>query len=132
MRRKTCFIAFELALGWLMISAGTALPADEAAAVAGTWEVSIEAPRGTFTQTLRLQQDGNAVKGTLTGRRGESPVEGSVTGNKINFTVKRETPNGTFTLEYSGAVDGDSTKGTVHSERYDGEWTAKRTSGSGK
>ena len=132
MERKSCFVAFALALSWLMISAGTALPADEAAAVAGTWEVSIEAPRGTFTQTLKLQQDGNAIKGTLTGRRGESPVEGSVAGNKINFTVKRETPNGTFTMEYSGAVDGGSMKGTVHSERFDGEWTAKRASGSGE
>ena len=132
MRKKTCFVAFALALGWLMISAGTASAADEAAAVAGTWEVSVETPRGTSTRTLKLQQDGNTIKGTLTGRRGESPVEGSVSGNKISFTVKRETPNGTFTMEYSGAVDGDSMKGTVHSERFDGEWTAKRASGSGK
>lgn len=129
MRRKTCFVAFALAFGWLLISAGTALAADEPAKVAGTWEMSFEGPRGTFTRTLKLQQDGSTIKGTLTGRRGEAPLEGSVEGNKISFTVTRETPNGTFTLEYAGTVDGDSMKGTVHSQRFDGEWTAKRMTG---
>jgi len=68
----------------------------------------------------------------LTGRRGESPLEGSVTSDKVSFTVKRETPNGTFALEYAGTVDGDSMKGTVHSERFDGEWAAKRASDTGE
>jgi hypothetical protein len=91
--------------------------------------MTFESPRGTRTQTLTLEQDGGAIKGTLEGRRGPAPLEGSVTGNEIKFTVKRETPNGTFTLEYTGTVDGDAMKGKVHSERFDGEWTAKRTGG---
>jgi hypothetical protein len=132
MRRKTYFIGLALALGWLMISAGMALAADPAASVSGSWEMSIESSRGTRTQTLKLEQDGNNIKGTLTGRRGESPVAGSVTENKIKFTLTRETDNGTFTIEYSGDVAGDSMKGTFHSERFDGEWTAKRAGGSGK
>jgi hypothetical protein len=132
MKRKTGFLAVALVLGWLLMSAGMALAADEAAKVAGSWEMSIESPRGTFTQALKLEQDGNNIKGTLTGRRGESPVAGSVTGNKIKFTLTRETDNGTFTIEYSGTVEGDSMKGTSHSERFDGEWTAKRAGGSGK
>jgi hypothetical protein len=79
-----------------------------------------------MTQTLTLQQDGGTLKGTLKGKRGEAPVTGSVTGNKISFTVTRDTPNGSFTIEYSGTVDGDSMTGTAHSERFDGKWTAKR------
>ena len=62
----------------------------------------------------------------MKGQRGEAPLEGSVTGNNITFTVKRETPNGTFTVEYSGTVEGDSMKGKSHSERFDGTWSAKR------
>ena len=88
--------------------------------------MSAETPRGTMTQTLTLQQDGSTLKGTLKGQRGEAPVTGSVTGNKITFTVTRDTPNGSFTIEYSGTVDGDSITGTSHSERFDGKWTAKR------
>ena len=105
---------------------GSAIGADEPAKVTGSWEMSIETPRGTMTQTLTLQQDGSTLKGTLKGQRGEAPVTGSVTGNKISFTVTRDTPNGSFTIEYSGTVDGDSMTGTAHSERFDGKWTAKR------
>jgi hypothetical protein len=132
MKRSTCLLAFALALGAPLIWSGSVMAADEPAKVAGTWEMTSEGPRGTMTQTLTIQQDGGTIKGTLEGRRGPAPLEGSVTGNKISFTVKRETPNGTFTLEYTGTVDGDSMKGNVHSERFDGEWTAKRTSGSGQ
>jgi hypothetical protein len=111
---------------------GTARTADEPAKVAGTWEMTFAGPMGTRTQTLKIQQDGSAIKGTITGRRGESPLEGSLTGNKISFTVTRETPNGTFKLDYTGTVDGDAMKGTVHSELFDGKWTAKRTTATGE
>ena len=132
MKRKAYFLAFALACGLLLTLRSKAIAADEPAKVAGTWEMTFAGPRGTRTQTLKIQQDGSTIKGTITGRRGESPLEGSVTGNKISFAVTRETPNGTFKLEYAGTVDGDSMKGTVHSERFDGEWTAKRTTATGE
>jgi hypothetical protein len=129
MKRKSYFLAFALACGVLLTLAAKVIAADEPAKVAGTWEMSVEGPMGTRIQTLAIQQDGSTIKGTLKGQRGESPLEGSIRGNKISFTVKRETPNGTFTIEYTGTVDGDSMKGTLHSERFDGEWSAKRASG---
>jgi hypothetical protein len=127
MKRITCSLAFALTCGVLMICGVKARATEEPVKVAGTWEVSSQGPNGPMTQTLTIQQDGGKIKGTMTGRRGEAPFEGTVTGNKIAFTVKRETPNGTFTIEYSATVDGDSMKGTAHSERFDREWTAKRT-----
>jgi len=127
MKRIACLLAFALTCGVLMFCAAKATAADEPAKVAGTWEVSSEGPNGPMTQTLTIQQDGEKIKGTMTGRRGETPFEGTVTGNKVAFTVKRETPNGTFTIEYSATVDGDSMKGKAHSERFDRDWTAKRT-----
>jgi uncharacterized protein YndB with AHSA1/START domain len=127
MKRNAYLFALALACGMLLICAGKVRAAEEPAKVAGTWEMSSEGPNGPMTQTLTIQQDGGKIKGTLTGRRGEAPFEGTVTGNKISFTIKRETPNGTFTIEYSATVDGDSMKGTAHSERFDREWTAKRT-----
>jgi len=127
MKRNAYLLAFALVCGMLLICGVRARAAEEPVKVAGTWEMSSEGPNGPMTQTLVIQQDGSKIKGTLTGRRGESPFEGTVTGNKINFTIKRETPNGTFTMEYTATVDADSMKGTVHSERFDREWTAKRT-----
>ena len=127
MKRIACLLAFALTCGVLLICTAQVRAADEPAKVAGTWELTSEGRNGPMTQTLTIQQDGSNIKGTMTGRRGEVPFEGTVTGNKLAFTIKRETPNGTFTIEYSGTVDGDSMKGTAHSERFDREWTAKRT-----
>ena len=127
MKAKSAFLALSLACAAILYCAGRATAADEPAKVAGTWEISIEAPQGTFSSTLVLQQDGSTIKGTLTSPRGEGPVEGSVTGNAIKFTTTRETQYGTFTIEYTGTVDGAAMKGTLHSERFDADWTAKRT-----
>lgn len=126
MKTKTYLLALALAGSVLMVSVVSAMALDEPAKADGTWAMSVETPRGTMTQTLTIQQDGGTIKGTLKNQRGDAPLAGSVTGNKVSFTVKRETPNGTFTLEYSGTIDGDSMQGTVHSERFDGKWTAKR------
>ena len=126
MKRITYSLVLAFVCGILLMWAGNVMAADEPAKLAGTWEMTSEGPNGTMTQTLTIQQDGSTIKGTMKGQRGEVPFEGSVTGNKISFTIKRETPNGTFTMEYAGTVDGDSIKGTIHSERFDREWTAKR------
>jgi len=126
MNKRTRLLAFALTCSALLLLSRVITAADEPAKVTGSWEMSVETPRGTMTQTLTLQQDGTTLKGTLKGQRGEAPVTGSVTGNKISFTVTRETPNGSFTIEYSGVVDGDSMTGTAHSERFDSKWTAKR------
>jgi hypothetical protein len=72
-----------------------------------------------MTQTMTITQDGGSIKAILRGRRGDAPLEGTVTGNKIRFTVKRQTQNGdTLVIEYNGTVEGDSIKGKVHSERF--------------
>lgn len=126
MRRNACLFALLLACAGLVAWGGKALAADEPAKVDGAWEFSAETPRGTMTQALTIQQDGGTIKGTMKGQRGESPLEGTVTGNKISFTVTRDTPNGTFTIEYTGTIEGDTISGTSHSERFDGKWTAKR------
>jgi len=119
-------LAFVLTCGLLLLG-GVMAAADEPAKVAGAWEVTSEGRNGPMTQTLTIQQDGGKITGTLTSPRGDANFEGTVTGNKVSFTIKRETDNGTFVIEYSATVDGDSMKGTAHSERFDRDWTAKRT-----
>jgi hypothetical protein len=115
------------ACGGLLVWAGSILAADEPVNVAGNWELTREGRNGTVTETLTIHQDGGKIKGTLKGQRGEANFEGTVTGNKISFTIKRETDNGTFTMEYSALVEGDSMKGTLHTDRFDRDFTAKRT-----
>ena len=129
MKRVAYTLLLAFACGVLAMWTVKVLAADEPAKVAGTWEMTSEGRRGPMTHTLTITQDGGSIKGTLTGRRGEAPLEGTVAGNKISFTVKRETQaRGTLVMEYTGTVEGDSIKGTVHSERFgDRDFTAKRT-----
>jgi hypothetical protein len=129
MRRITYSLVLAFVGGLSLMLAGTALAADEPANVAGKWEMSSEGRNGTtMTQTLTITQDGGTIKGTLSGRMGDTPFEGTVTGNKVSFTIKRQTPDGgTFVIEYTATVDGDTMKGKSHSERFDRDFTAKRT-----
>lgn len=128
-KRITYSLGLAFACGVLLMLAGNVLAADEAANIAGKWEMSSQGQNGTMTQTLTITQDGGTIKGTLTGRRGETPFEGTVTGNKVAFTVKRQTQSGdTMVMEYTATADGDSMKGKVHSEQFgDRDFTAKRT-----
>jgi len=125
MKKLAAWLMFACALA--IVFGGTAVAADEQAKVAGKWEMTSQSPRGTMTSTLTFQQDGEKLKGTMTGPRGgETAFEGTVKGNEISFTVKRQTPNGEFTVEYKGTVSGDTIKGTTETPRGQREWTAKR------
>jgi hypothetical protein len=118
MKRITYPLAITLACVALSAWAGNVMAVDEPAKVAGTWEMTTRGRSRTITQTLKIQQNGNTIKGTLTGQNGEAVLQGSVTANKIRFTVKQESFGGSYSPEYSATIDGDSMKGTVHSERF--------------
>lgn len=128
MKKVAYFLVIAFACGICAASATKAL-ADQPPSVAGTWQIESQGQNGSMTQTLTLQQDGNSLKGTLSGRRGESPVEGSINGNDVHFTVKRQGRDGeTMVIEYTATVDGNSMKGKVHSERFgDRDFKAKRS-----
>ena len=90
--------------------------------VTGTWALSA----GGQTQTVTLQQNGDALTGSVQG----IPATGSITGNNISFTTG--VPGGP-TLVVEGTVDGSATSmsgnytateatGTQHT----GTWTATK------
>ena len=111
----------------LALVCGIPMAAQQNAKVAGKWEMSWEGRNGTMTATLNFEQDGEKLKGTMTGQQGrETRLEGSVKCKEITFSVKRETPRGEFTVTYKGTVDGDNMKGTAEMGQRTVEWTAKR------
>jgi hypothetical protein len=123
---KKTAIAFALVLSFA-VACGLALAADDQPAnVAGAWNMTFEGRNGTVTQSLKLVQDAGKLTGTLTSQRGDSPITGTITGNAIDFTVKRTTPNGDFSIEYTGTVDGDSMKGSFKMGDNTRDWTAAR------
>lgn len=115
-------VAAVAVLAFVAVGAAQEKPAN----VAGKWEMTWEGPRGTQTSTLTLEQDGDKLKGTMSGRRGDTPITGMVKGKSVTITVERETPNGKFTQEFKGTVDGSTMKGTLTMRDNTIEWTAKK------
>jgi len=66
---------------------------------------------GARQATLKLQQDGSKLSGTLDGERGSAPVTGSVNGNNISFSTQTQ-GHRNFTMVYTGTVDGGKITGT--------------------
>ena len=101
--------------------------------VSGDWELTSVTPRGERTQTIHIEQDGGKLTVTMQGgfrggqEGGEITAEGTIQGNKVEWSFSRSTPRGEFTVTYTGVVEGDTMTGEV--ERGQGmtsPWTAKR------
>lgn len=118
-------LAAILVLG-LMV--GGAAVAQGNANVAGKWESKFTTAQGdTRTATFTFKQDGNKLTGTISGGMGgETPLEGTVKGKEVKFTVTRQTPNGEMKSEYTATVEGDTMKGSVESPRGKRDWSATK------
>jgi hypothetical protein len=117
----------------LSVVAVHATPQDNAN-VAGTWEITMAAMQGggggggtPQPQTLTLKQDGTKVSGTISGRGGETPIDGSVSGNTLTFTVTRQGRDGnSMTITYTATVSGDTLTGKMSGGRGEREFTGKK------
>lgn len=96
--------------------------------VTGDWELTTKSPRGERTQTIHIEQNGENITVTMQGRGGEEiKAEGTVKGNKIEWSVTRNTPRGEFTITYTGTVEGDTMSGEAQMGDFGTrEWTAKK------
>ncbi len=111
-----------------LLAVSLPLQAQEAANVAGKWEMTNETPRGTMTTIFTFEQDGNTLTGTSEGQRGgEIPISsGSVEGNVVTFTMVRGQGNRSMELTYTGTLEGDTITGTMSTPRGEREFTMKR------
>jgi hypothetical protein len=96
--------------------------------VTGKWEITTSSPRGERTSSIEFIQSGQELKVVTEGRDG-GKVEGTgtITGDKIAWSITRETQRGTFMMTYHGTVaetsmEGDVEFGTMGS----GKWTATK------
>jgi hypothetical protein len=94
---------------------------------AGTWDVTLNSPQGTFNIQFNLKQDGEKLSGVVKGQRGERPLEGTLKGKDV--TLK-------WTTKISGKRSphhADWRAGWKHNERHcdyggfaQGDFSAKR------
>src|SRR4029450_9163970 len=95
--------------------------------VAGSWDVTLNSPQGTFNLQFNLKQDGEKVSGTVKSQRGERPLEGTLKGKDVvlKWTTKYQENDLPITL--TGAVDGSTMKGTADYGGFaPGDFSAKR------
>jgi hypothetical protein len=95
--------------------------------ISGDWELSAEMRGREITQNVRFEQDGEKLTVTMEGRMGESTGEGTIKGNKVEWSITRSTQRGDFTIIYNGTVEGDTMSGEAQLGNFGTmEWTAKK------
>ena len=95
--------------------------------VSGDWEMTMQIRDREMIQSVHFDQDGEKITVTMESRMGESTGEGTIKGNKVEWTITRETPRGDMTITYSGTVEGDTMTGEAQMGDFGAmEWTAKK------
>ena len=96
-----------------------------AADLSGKWRMTLEMEVGRATPLLELVEKDGKLTGTYTGRYGSSPVEGTVEGRKLSFTVAL---NASTSLAFQGEQKDDGTLAgkATFGELGDVIWTAAR------
>jgi len=82
----------------------------DVSAVLGTWEYTLETPRGDQTGTLTLEGDASSLEGTVTAQGESEPLESvSFDGTTLSFTIA--SPQGSVSV--SVTVEGETFEGTA-------------------
>ncbi len=128
--RATLAVAVSLTLGGA--AAQTPPPAAQQKAppsLTGKWDMSLDMSMGQSKPTLVVKQDGQKITGTYTGRYGTFPIEGSLKGTAISFSVTIDVSSEKVEMTFTGDVapDGQSMKGDADlAQAGDGTWMAVR------
>jgi len=96
-----------------------------AAGIAGTWDIVAEMPDGRATYLLELNQQGDALSGSIGGDMGSAPLDAlSYKDGKLHFEV--DAGSGVYVID--GALEGEGLKGrwTVSGGGDSGAWSGKR------
>src|SRR5205085_7427021 len=99
-----------------------------AADVSGKWTAEVPGRDGnTMTMTMDLKADGDKLTGTISGPRGEAPIEnGKISGDEISFSQTFEFNGNSRKIDYHGKVKGDTIDFTRGMGERQAKFTAKR------
>ncbi|HNV03670.1 MAG TPA: hypothetical protein PLE61_01415 [Vicinamibacterales bacterium] len=116
---------------WCVFLAALPVLAQEAAKpavdVTGVWDSLVESPQGAMALVTTLRQEGDKVSGTQSTSMGELPLEGTVSGNDLTFTIKFDMQGQQAVVTFTAKVEGDSMTGTYDFAGMGGAgWTAKK------
>lgn len=98
--------------------------------VSGTWEWTMPGSAGKERFVLKLEQEFQNARGTLTSGSSEMPVHDvRISGDQVSFTVDQAAGGKAAGVRYEGRVNGDTIQGVIHNPDGQSEgkgWTARR------
>ena len=128
MSRFTAF-AFAITLASVTATGASAQTSSDFSAVLGAWEMTLETPRGSMTQTLTFVADGDELSGSAMARNGTIQLQSiAFEDGRLTFQVTRTLRNREITQSYSATIQGDQMTGTIPGGRGGArEFTAVRS-----
>ncbi len=90
--------------------------------ISGTWKMIVPNKKGHQTWTLKLEQNGEQLKGVLTSEGGDLDVTGTIKGQTINMSAKKFG----VTVEFPATLNGETMAGLMRALTVERRWTAKR------
>ena len=124
---KNLVVTFTFAVFGLILPASAT--AQETRPAVGTWEMTLEGPRGAMTQTLTFAEVETGLSGSLEGPRGAFELNDvSFQDGVLNFVVVRAFRGNRLSQSFSATIEGDTMTGTITGGRGPGErpFTATR------
>jgi len=116
-----CFLLILIAVACVMSIMG------QGGGVAGSWDVTLNSPQGTFNVQFNLKQDGEKVSGVVKGQRGELPLEGTLKGKEVMLKWTTKYQDNDLPITVTGTVDGTTMKGSADYGGFaQGDFSAKR------
>jgi hypothetical protein len=108
--------------------AAAPVSAMSAAVADGKWDVMLQTPQGDFPASATIKVDAGKLTGTFGSQMGEVPLNGTVEGKLLKFTMTAQTPQGDMSVAMTGELDGDSIVNGKADISGLGQlaWTAKR------
>jgi len=104
-------LGFSLMAMAVLAAAAFARPVQDAK-VAGSWDITVESPRGKNTSLLVIKQEGDKLSGAMKSPRGERALDSvSVKGNEITFVMTFNNQGQDIVITYKGKVEKDGMSG---------------------
>ena len=111
-------LALTLTLTSVPASRASAQASSDFSTVLGAWEMTLETPRGSMTQTLTFVAEGDELTGSAMAPNGTIQLQNvSFEDGRVTFEVTRSFRNREITQSYSATIEGDQMTGTVSGPR---------------
>jgi hypothetical protein len=116
--------AFRLAiLCFVAMSFAQFASSQQAANVAGKWDVTVRMPDRTVNEQWTIQQENAKITGTVKGEAGEQPMKGEI--SEVNF--RADVGTGEKQYKVLATIDNDTMDGAVRMGKNEYLWSAKRS-----